>query len=85
MSIHFAMNFFIVELSPEMKEKTNFNMYIFFNQRSSGFFKEKQKGAYAYYNSSKSFWPLGHGHFYRGMARAWLSDHLSSFSLVHCS
>ena len=73
MSIYFVMNFFIIEISPEIKEKTSFNMYILFPTRKEvdlwGLLKEKQKGAYAYYNPSKSFWPLGHGNFCRGMAR----------------
>lgn len=73
MSIYFAMNFFIIEMSPETKEKTSFNMYILFSTREEvdlwGLLKEKQKGACAYHNPSKSFWPPGHGNFYRGMAR----------------
>ena len=86
MSINFAMNFFIVELSPETKEKTSFNMYIFSTREvvDLGDFSTRSKKV-PMHNSSKSFWPLGHGHFYRGMAREWLSDHLSSFSLVRRS
>lgn len=36
-TIEIYHEFFFIELSPETKEKTSSNIYIFFCQRSSGF------------------------------------------------